>query len=63
MCHSAKVFICCFCFVAVECPVCSVGVSQQHINKHLDTCLTRDKKKEGLRRFADQFICRCLLKV
>ncbi|XP_066521424.1 E3 ubiquitin-protein ligase RAD18 isoform X2 [Hoplias malabaricus] len=35
--------------VKVECPVCGVGVSQQHINKHLDACLTRDEKKEGLR--------------
>ncbi|XP_072539206.1 E3 ubiquitin-protein ligase RAD18 isoform X2 [Salminus brasiliensis] len=36
--------------VKVECPVCGVGISQQHINKHLDTCLTREEKKEGLRR-------------
>ncbi|XP_017568136.1 E3 ubiquitin-protein ligase RAD18 isoform X1 [Pygocentrus nattereri] len=36
--------------VKVECPVCGVGVSQQHINKHLDTCLMRGEKKEGLRR-------------
>ncbi|KAI4895721.1 hypothetical protein NFI96_019890 [Prochilodus magdalenae] len=35
--------------VKVECPVCGVGVSQQHINKHLDNCLTRGEKKEGLR--------------
>ncbi|XP_017568139.1 E3 ubiquitin-protein ligase RAD18 isoform X3 [Pygocentrus nattereri] len=35
--------------VKVECPVCGVGVSQQHINKHLDTCLMRGEKKEGLR--------------
>ncbi|KAA0712833.1 E3 ubiquitin-protein ligase RAD18 [Triplophysa tibetana] len=35
--------------VKVECPVCGVGVSQQHINKHLDMCLSRDDKKEGLR--------------
>ncbi|KAL7891505.1 hypothetical protein AOLI_G00009810 [Acnodon oligacanthus] len=34
----------------LECPVCGVGVSQQHINKHLDTCLMRGEKKEGLRR-------------
>ncbi|XP_056130869.1 E3 ubiquitin-protein ligase RAD18 isoform X2 [Lampris incognitus] len=33
----------------VECPVCSVGVSQQFINKHLDICLTRGEKKESLR--------------
>lgn len=35
--------------VKVECPVCSVGVSQQFINKHLDMCLTKDEKKESLR--------------
>ncbi|XP_029948649.1 E3 ubiquitin-protein ligase RAD18 isoform X2 [Salarias fasciatus] len=33
----------------VECPVCSVSVSQQFINNHLDTCLTREEKKESLR--------------
>ncbi|XP_034388327.1 E3 ubiquitin-protein ligase RAD18 isoform X2 [Cyclopterus lumpus] len=33
----------------VECPVCSVSVPQQFINKHLDTCLTRGEKKESLR--------------
>ncbi|XP_041671110.1 E3 ubiquitin-protein ligase RAD18 [Cheilinus undulatus] len=33
----------------VECPVCSVCVPQQFINKHLDTCLTRGEKKESLR--------------
>uniref|UniRef100_A0A673HV26 RING-type E3 ubiquitin transferase n=1 Tax=Sinocyclocheilus rhinocerous TaxID=307959 RepID=A0A673HV26_9TELE len=36
--------------VKVECPICGVGVSEQHINKHLDMCLSRDDKKEGLRR-------------
>ncbi|TNN85636.1 E3 ubiquitin-protein ligase RAD18 [Liparis tanakae] len=35
--------------IKVECPVCSVGVPQQFINKHLDTCLTRGEKKESLR--------------
>uniref|UniRef100_A0A8C7WLP9 RING-type E3 ubiquitin transferase n=1 Tax=Oncorhynchus mykiss TaxID=8022 RepID=A0A8C7WLP9_ONCMY len=35
--------------VKVECPVCSVGISEQLINKHLDTCLTRGEKKESLR--------------
>ncbi|KAJ8370498.1 hypothetical protein SKAU_G00105260 [Synaphobranchus kaupii] len=35
--------------VKVECPVCSVGISQQFINKHLDACLRRDEKKESLR--------------
>uniref|UniRef100_A0A9J7YJT7 RING-type E3 ubiquitin transferase n=1 Tax=Cyprinus carpio carpio TaxID=630221 RepID=A0A9J7YJT7_CYPCA len=29
--------------------VCGVGVPEQHINKHLDMCLSRDDKKEGLR--------------
>ncbi|XP_015202807.2 E3 ubiquitin-protein ligase RAD18 isoform X1 [Lepisosteus oculatus] len=35
--------------IKVECPVCGVGVLGQHINKHLDSCLTRDEKKESLR--------------
>ncbi|KAF0034962.1 hypothetical protein F2P81_012720 [Scophthalmus maximus] len=35
--------------VQVECPVCSVGVSEQFINKHLDTCLTSGEKRESLR--------------
>ncbi|XP_073325261.1 E3 ubiquitin-protein ligase RAD18 isoform X2 [Pagrus major] len=35
--------------IKVECPVCSVSVPQQFINKHLDTCLTRGEKKESLR--------------
>ncbi|XP_066554188.1 E3 ubiquitin-protein ligase RAD18 isoform X2 [Amia ocellicauda] len=35
--------------VKVECPVCGVGISQQYINKHLDSCLTRDEKKDSLR--------------
>ncbi|ROL50732.1 E3 ubiquitin-protein ligase RAD18 [Anabarilius grahami] len=35
--------------VKVECPVCGVCVPEQHINKHLDMCLSRDDKKEGLR--------------
>ncbi|KAM3620949.1 uncharacterized protein V6R79_003971 [Siganus canaliculatus] len=35
--------------IKVECPVCSVSVSQQFINKHLDTCLTSGEKKESLR--------------
>ncbi|XP_062401115.1 E3 ubiquitin-protein ligase RAD18 isoform X2 [Sardina pilchardus] len=35
--------------VKVECPVCEVPVSQQHINKHLDTCLRSEEKKDALR--------------
>ncbi|XP_037304078.2 E3 ubiquitin-protein ligase RAD18 [Pungitius pungitius] len=35
--------------IKVECPVCSVSVPQQFINKHLDTCLTRGEKKDSLR--------------
>uniref|UniRef100_A0AAZ1WXV2 RING-type E3 ubiquitin transferase n=1 Tax=Oreochromis aureus TaxID=47969 RepID=A0AAZ1WXV2_OREAU len=35
--------------IKVECPVCSVSVSQHFINKHLDTCLTSGDKKESLR--------------
>ncbi|NXI03335.1 RAD18 ligase, partial [Pachycephala philippinensis] len=33
----------------VECPVCEVAVLEQYINKHLDSCLTREEKKESLR--------------
>ncbi|XP_046707013.1 E3 ubiquitin-protein ligase RAD18 isoform X1 [Silurus meridionalis] len=44
--------------VKVECPVCGVGVSQQHINKHLDTCLARGEKKDSLRR-SDQLGFSC----
>ncbi|KAG7219251.1 hypothetical protein INR49_019199 [Caranx melampygus] len=36
--------------IKVECPVCSVSVSQQFINKHLDTCLSSGEKKDSLRR-------------
>lgn len=35
--------------IKVECPVCSVSVSKQFINQHLDTCLTKGEKKESLR--------------
>ncbi|KAK6321314.1 hypothetical protein J4Q44_G00082900 [Coregonus suidteri] len=35
--------------VKVECPVCSVGIPEQFINKHLDSCLTQGEKKESLR--------------
>ncbi|XP_059925257.1 E3 ubiquitin-protein ligase RAD18 [Gadus macrocephalus] len=35
--------------IKVDCPVCSVGIPQQMINKHLDSCLTRGEKKESLR--------------
>ncbi|NXS33903.1 RAD18 ligase, partial [Pomatostomus ruficeps] len=36
----------------VECPVCEVAVLEQYINKHLDSCLTREEKKESLRSSA-----------
>ncbi|XP_053492053.1 E3 ubiquitin-protein ligase RAD18 isoform X2 [Ictalurus furcatus] len=36
--------------VKVDCPVCGLEVPQQHINKHLDTCLTSGDKKDSLRR-------------
>ncbi|XP_010770586.1 E3 ubiquitin-protein ligase RAD18-like, partial [Notothenia coriiceps] len=35
--------------IKVECPVCSVSVPQQFINKHLDTCLTSGDRKESMR--------------
>ncbi|XP_035652949.1 E3 ubiquitin-protein ligase RAD18-like isoform X1 [Oncorhynchus keta] len=35
--------------VKVECPVCFVGILEQFINKHLDSCLTQGEKKESLR--------------
>ncbi|XP_036388681.1 E3 ubiquitin-protein ligase RAD18-like [Megalops cyprinoides] len=38
--------------VKVECPVCSVAVSQPYINKHLDSCLAGPEKKENVRRYA-----------
>ncbi|XP_054694560.1 E3 ubiquitin-protein ligase RAD18 isoform X1 [Grus americana] len=33
----------------VECPVCEVTIPEQYINKHLDSCLTREEKKDSLR--------------
>ncbi|NWV53491.1 RAD18 ligase, partial [Daphoenositta chrysoptera] len=36
----------------VECPVCEVAVLEQYINKHLDSCLTREEKKDSLRSSA-----------
>ncbi|KAJ6668292.1 hypothetical protein lerEdw1_015669, partial [Lerista edwardsae] len=33
----------------VECPACGVPVQEQLINKHLDSCLIRDEKKDSLR--------------
>ncbi|XP_075406500.1 E3 ubiquitin-protein ligase RAD18 isoform X2 [Tenrec ecaudatus] len=33
----------------VDCPVCGVNISENHINKHLDSCLSREEKKESLR--------------
>lgn len=36
----------------VECPVCEVAILEQYINKHLDSCLTRDEKKDSLRSSA-----------
>jgi len=47
-------------FVAVECPVCEVCVPEQHINKHLDMCLSRDDKKEGLRRYGEYLPCNAI---
>ncbi|NWR56774.1 RAD18 ligase, partial [Bucorvus abyssinicus] len=36
----------------VGCPVCEVAIPEQYINKHLDSCLTRDEKKDSLRSSA-----------
>ncbi|XP_075370576.1 E3 ubiquitin-protein ligase RAD18 isoform X2 [Mycteria americana] len=33
----------------VDCPVCEVAIPEQYINKHLDSCLTREEKKDSLR--------------
>ncbi|XP_064160830.1 E3 ubiquitin-protein ligase RAD18-like isoform X2 [Anguilla rostrata] len=38
--------------VKVECPVCSVGILEHHMNSHLDSCLMRGEKKESLRSSA-----------
>lgn len=35
--------------VKVDCPVCSISVPQNFINKHLDMCLSSGEKKESLR--------------
>ncbi|KAM6161970.1 E3 ubiquitin-protein ligase RAD18 [Erethizon dorsatum] len=35
--------------VKVDCPVCGVNIPENHINKHLDSCLSREEKKESLR--------------
>ncbi|KFP81216.1 E3 ubiquitin-protein ligase RAD18, partial [Apaloderma vittatum] len=36
----------------VACPVCEVAIPEQYINKHLDSCLTREEKKDSLRSSA-----------
>uniref|UniRef100_A0A8C8VHA3 RING-type E3 ubiquitin transferase n=1 Tax=Pelusios castaneus TaxID=367368 RepID=A0A8C8VHA3_9SAUR len=33
----------------VDCPVCDVAIPEQYINRHLDSCLARDEKKDSLR--------------
>ncbi|NXT68224.1 RAD18 ligase, partial [Chaetops frenatus] len=38
----------------VECPVCEVAILEQYINKHLDSCLTREEKKDSLRSSAQK---------
>ncbi|KFQ27217.1 E3 ubiquitin-protein ligase RAD18, partial [Mesitornis unicolor] len=38
----------------VECPVCDVAIPEQYINKHLDSCLTRDEKRDSLRSSAQK---------
>jgi len=34
----------------VDCPVCGVAIPEEYINKHLDSCLSREEKKDCLRR-------------
>ncbi|NXN25835.1 RAD18 ligase, partial [Nycticryphes semicollaris] len=36
----------------VDCPVCEVAIPEQYINKHLDSCLGREEKKDSLRSSA-----------
>ncbi|NXJ94388.1 RAD18 ligase, partial [Corythaixoides concolor] len=36
----------------VDCPVCEVAIPEPYINKHLDSCLTREEKKDSLRSSA-----------
>ncbi|NXM82099.1 RAD18 ligase, partial [Oenanthe oenanthe] len=38
----------------VECPVCGVAIPEQYINKHLDSCLSREEKKDSLRSSAQR---------
>ncbi|NXS96062.1 RAD18 ligase, partial [Jacana jacana] len=33
----------------VDCPVCEVAIPEQYINRHLDSCLSREEKKDSLR--------------
>ncbi|XP_043564479.1 E3 ubiquitin-protein ligase RAD18 isoform X2 [Chiloscyllium plagiosum] len=40
--------------VKVDCPVCAVAIPENNINKHLDSCLTREEKKESLRSSVNQ---------
>lgn len=40
--------------VKVGCPVCGVNIPENHINKHLDGCLSREEKKESLRSSAQK---------
>ncbi|XP_075430803.1 E3 ubiquitin-protein ligase RAD18 isoform X2 [Ascaphus truei] len=35
--------------IKVECPVCRVGILENYMNNHLDSCLTRGEKKDSLR--------------
>ncbi|XP_051874651.1 E3 ubiquitin-protein ligase RAD18 isoform X5 [Pristis pectinata] len=35
--------------VKVDCPVCAVAIPEKNINRHLDSCLTQEDKKESLR--------------
>ncbi|XP_078065532.1 E3 ubiquitin-protein ligase RAD18 isoform X2 [Mustelus asterias] len=40
--------------VKVNCPVCMVAIPENNINRHLDSCLTWEDKKESLRSSVNQ---------
>ncbi|XP_078399052.1 E3 ubiquitin-protein ligase RAD18 [Cetorhinus maximus] len=40
--------------VKVNCPVCAVAIPENNINRHLDSCLIQEDKKESLRSSVNQ---------